>query len=157
MANTLAFYANHVATQSNAHRPRIRSLGDDDLSDLELATSLKAWTVILRDVLAAAPSGMRAWHPAGMTDREGFLALALDELLVHGNDVAKAHGEALEPDPGLCERLLARLFPHVKGVAPDETAWELLLWANGRTVNSFRPLLESWHSHPSPFTNSAEF
>lgn len=54
---------------------------------------------------------VRAHHPAWMVDPKGFLAMAADELLIHGDDVATGLGVVLTPP----DRLVAR----VRGRPPD--------------------------------------
>lgn len=150
LCNTLAFYANHVVMQAGEHQPRIRTLGENDLSDRDLSKTVGAWVRLLGDALRAAPDDLLAWHPRGLTDVEGFLALACNELVVHASDVARAHAESpAPPTPDFCRRLLARLFP-VSPLEPREDPWQVLLWANGRPSRAQRPAQASWMSHPQP-------
>lgn len=102
---------------------------------------LSAATSILRDVLTAAPPSRRAWHSSGMSDAAGFLAMALDEALVHGYDVAIGLAISWEPDRRMAREVLARLFP---GVEVGDDAWTTLLWANGRISLPDRPRRQSW-------------
>lgn len=149
VCNTLAFYCNHAVLAARDHEPRIRSLGDASLTDKELARSVNAWVALLDLVLRSSEEDLLAWHPLGLTDVEGFLALACNELVVHTYDVARAHGTQLNLDQELCERLLRRLFPDVR-IEADEAAAELLLWANGRLSTENRAQREGWRSHPAP-------
>ena len=64
-----------------------------------------------------------------MADTSGFLAMAIDEILVHGADAANGLGLAYDPPEHLARKIVDRLFPW----APTDTdAWTALLWANGR-------------------------
>jgi hypothetical protein len=149
LCNTLAFYANHVVLAARHHQPRIRSLGEADLSDADVASTVTAWVRLLAAALRAAPADLLAWHPLGLTDGEGFLALACNELVIHASDVARAHEAHPAADSGLCGRLLQRLFPAARQQA-DEEPWQVLLWANGRPSTTVRQPQASWRSHPQP-------
>ena len=150
LCNTLAFYANHVVMAAQRHQPRIRSVGEDDLCDADLASTVTAWVRLLSAAVQAAPDDVLAWHPLGMADMEGFLALACNELVIHASDVARARGaDPAVEDHEFCRRLLERLFP-LAAPAADEEAWQVLLWANGRPSLTGRPPQKSWRSHPSP-------
>jgi hypothetical protein len=103
--------------------------------------ALTAAACILRDVLAAAPSSRRVWHSSGMSNSAGFLAMALDETLVHGHDIATGLDLSWEPDRGVAADVLARLFP---GVEVGDDPWTTLVWANGRISLPDRPRRQSW-------------
>jgi len=83
-----------------------------------------------------------------MADPTGFAAMACDELLVHGRDIAEGWAQPFEPDRDLCARVLARLFPW----APRNTdPWDALRWANGRSALPDHPRLApdwAWLSAP---------
>ena len=49
-----------------------------------LLSEMRSTAAILRDIMRSAESGIRAFHPAGMADPEGFLAMGCDETLIHG-------------------------------------------------------------------------
>jgi hypothetical protein len=113
-----------------------------------LVVGLEAMAAVLGDVARAAPSGARAFHPNGMADAEGFIAIGCDEMLVHADDLARAFGLSWQPPEGLCWRILARLFPWAPA---GEDAWSTLRWANGRTALAGHPRLGpdwAWQSAP---------
>jgi hypothetical protein len=85
---------------------------------------------------------VRAYHPSGMADAEGFAAMGITELLVHGHDVAHGLGASFQVEPGLAGRVLARLFPHA--AVADDDPWQVLLWAHGRITLPGRPLIGDW-------------
>lgn len=149
LCNTLAFYANHAVTRATEHQPRIRSLGDADLEDADLARSLAAWVLLLSTVLRSLEPTARGWHRLGMADPEGFAALACNEIVIHTDDVARAHSTSFQPEPELSERLLARLFPDVANELRAQPE-DLLRWANGRSDLPGRPRRSNWQSHPAP-------
>ncbi|MEU1285618.1 maleylpyruvate isomerase N-terminal domain-containing protein [Kitasatospora sp. NPDC005856] len=95
------------------------------LEGLRIAAGLLATTV--RDT----PPDVRAWHPWGHSDGPGFAAMGIVELLVHGRDLAKAHGLPWRPPDRLAAPALARLFPDAPhGHGSSHT----LLWCTGRTA-----------------------
>jgi hypothetical protein len=72
---------------------------------------VQTWARLLAAVITSKPAGWRGWHPLGMTDAEGFIALACNELLVRTHDVVAAHAEHLVVEELLCTRVLSRLLP----------------------------------------------
>jgi DinB superfamily len=111
------------------------------------------WTVevaahTLAEIAKAAPASARGFHPAGLSDAEGFVAMAIDELVIHTHDIASGLGVAFVPDDTLVVRLLDRLFPWWPR---DAAPWDALLWANGRRALPNQADLGStwlWHCAP---------
>lgn len=154
LCNTLAFYANHAVTRATSHQPRVRSLGEHELSDRELAQTVRTWSRLLAAVVGFGPDDWLGWHPLGMADGEGFIALACNELLVHTHDVASAHDEALTGDADLSQRLVVRLFPHDATRLGSHEPWDVLLYANGRRALGALPRQATWRSRPAPHRRS---
>jgi hypothetical protein len=128
VCNAVGWYAAHLATRST-RRLRFDYLAHHDASNRELLNVLEAASATLEQVAAAAPPDARAYHTAGMADSGGFLAMACDEILVHGWDAIRGLGGEFRAPTALAGRVLARLFPW----APIDTdPWTGLLWANGR-------------------------
>jgi len=151
LCNTLAFYANHAVQEARAHQPRLRSLGDRALSDADMAETVRTWTRLLALVIASKQGDWRGWHPLGMTDGEGFIALACNELLIHSHDVAAAHGQPFAGAEKFCGRLLHRLFPNDAEEIDNHGGWAVLLYVNGRQgLGRGIPRKAAWRSHPSP-------
>jgi hypothetical protein len=96
---------------------------------------------VLRAIVTATPPSRRAWHSSGMSGATGFLAMALDETLVHRYDIATGLGISWEPDRRVAGEVLARLFP---GVEVGDDPWTTLVWANGRIALPDRPRRQSW-------------
>lgn len=96
----------------------------------ELLWTTEAMAAVLAEVARAAPGSARAFHPAGRADPSGFVAMGIDELLVHTHDITTGLGAAFDPGSHLPRLILDRLFPWW----PDREAepWPALLWANGR-------------------------
>jgi hypothetical protein len=80
-------------------------------------------------VATASPASARGYHEGGMADASGFVAMAIDEVIVHGADAAAGLGIPYDPPELLARKVVDRLFPW----APVDTdGWTALLWANGR-------------------------
>ena len=141
------FYATQLANAAPTHLPRLRRHNPGaPLADmLELVPAAAA---VLAAAARAGGPEVRAFHPAGMADAEGFLAMGCDEILVHTGDVAGGLGVTFAPPADLCARVVARLFPW----APSDTdPWPTLLWANGRAPLGDRERLDpdwSWQCAP---------
>jgi hypothetical protein len=122
------FYASHLASRAVERLPRLRQ-HDPDASVADMIDLVPAAAAVLATVARASGPDVRAFHPAGMADAEGFLAMGCDEILVHTGDIAAGLGVAFAPPAELCAKVVARLFPW----APSTTdPWATLLWANGR-------------------------
>ncbi|MGW2006351.1 maleylpyruvate isomerase N-terminal domain-containing protein [Streptomyces nigrescens] len=106
-----------------------------------LLTILEACGGLLAAVLRTAPSTTVAYHVFGPSGPEGFAAMGVVETLVHTHDITQGLGLEWSPPRELCERVLKKLFPHV---AVEGDAWEMLLWATGRTALPDRPRLTEW-------------
>ena len=93
------------------------------------------------------PHGAR-YHEGGMADVSGFVAMAIDEVIVHGADAAAGLGLAYDPPEALARKVVDRLFPW----APADTdGWTALLWANGRLPLPGQPEIRpnwSWQCAP---------
>jgi hypothetical protein len=113
-----------------------------------LLTSLTAGARALAAGIDTAPAGTRGSHPFGSPDPDGFAAMGCDELLVHGDDAARALSVAFDPDRELAAAVVRRLFPwHDIG---DDDPWDVLLWANGRRDLRGRQHQDRWRWHCAP-------
>jgi hypothetical protein len=114
-----------------------------------LLQALEACGALLAAMVTTTSPGTRAWHPYGTSDPEGFAAMGVAEILVHGHDAAQGLGVPWEPPADLCTRVLNRLFP---GAPADAHPWAALLWATGRADLPDRPRLGEWrwYSEPRP-------
>jgi hypothetical protein len=147
LPDALGFYAANLATRATGPRPHPRN-GDPARSVAELLLVLESAAAVLAAVAEAAPPGTRAFHPAGIADAEGFLAMGCAEILLHTDDIAAALGVPFEPPAGLCARITRRIFPW----APAEGGqWDALRWAGGRIALPDRLRLDAnwwWHCAP---------
>ncbi|MFJ8431645.1 maleylpyruvate isomerase N-terminal domain-containing protein [Kitasatospora sp. NPDC094019] len=110
-----------------------------------LVEVLEAGGGLMVSIARTRGPGVRAFHPWGLADPAGFVAMSLVETLVHLHDVAEGLGLPWEPPAGVCARTLARLFPDVR---PDAAGpWPTLLWATGRADLPGRPRRTGWRWH----------
>ncbi len=106
-----------------------------------LAEVLTAGAELLATQVEARPTHVRAFHPYGLSDPEGFAAMGAIEVLVHGQDIALGlTGERPSFPPGLAARVVARLFPE----APDGPADDVLVWCTGRGTLPGLPRQTRW-------------
>lgn len=122
---------------------------DREKGTASLLQALEACGALLEAMVTTASPSTRAWHPYGTSDPEGFAAMGVTEVLVHGHDVALGLSAPWEPPADLCARVLGRLFPNAPA---DAQPWAALLWLTGRTELPDRGLLQEWrwYSEPRP-------
>ncbi|MDE3075145.1 MAG: hypothetical protein KGJ86_06920 [Chloroflexota bacterium] len=155
IVGALLRYATNLSTRTTSRRrsPRPSEL---DATPEELVSSLESAAAILTQVAIAAPPSARGFHPLGMADTSGFIAMGCDETLVHGYDIATGLGIAFRPPAELANKVVRRLFPW----APDGfNGWDTLLWANGRLALPRHPRLDGsewgWQCAPLAEWNGA--
>ena len=140
-------YAPLLAARATDFRPLVLTVATGAPID-DLLHTMHVMARVLAEVARAAPSSTRAYHVAGMADPSGFVAMGMDELLVHSADIAAGLGAPYAPDERLVTLVLERLFPW----APDGVdPWTALRWANGRLDLPGAPSPgESWVWHCAP-------
>ncbi|MFI9384519.1 hypothetical protein [Kutzneria sp. NPDC052558] len=102
---------------------------------------------LLAATVAVTGPEVRAYHPTGMADPEGFAGMGVVEILVHGEDIARGLGVALDPPADVCARVLARMFPEV---TVDADPWTALLWATDRVELPDLPNRAGWRWRGAP-------
>ena len=112
-----------------------------------LVDSLRSGAVLLDAVLRTTPPETRAYHAFGMADRSGFAAMACDETLVHGADIAEILGVAYVPPLDVVARVVQRLFPWV---TVGDDPWAALQFANGRAPLGDEQPRKKWKWHCAP-------
>lgn len=117
----------------------------------DLADYTRAAGRILAATAEWADRGVRAFHPYGASDPEGFAGMGCVEALVHGYDVATGLGAEFDPPRDVCERVLARMFPDATG---PEDPWNRLLWATGRISLPGRSDVAGWRWRGAPLESS---
>ncbi len=159
---TCRFTASHVAgclmsySSLLASRARDRWLGyrpaiADDAAPAVMLEFIQAGGQVLATVVRANGPEVRAFHPYGTSDPEGFAGMACVELLVHGHDIASGLGLAFEPPADLCARVVGRMFPDAAADAPGVDPWRLLRYATGRVTLPGRPTVApDWRWRGAP-------
>jgi hypothetical protein len=141
IADTLIAYAGQIASQPSDHWVPIHSVLDDGTGVHGLLEAIASSGRIFDVIAEHAPSTTRAFHSWGMSDTEGFLAMACVELLVHTNDVVSSLEGEFSVDDELVEPVLHRLF---RDVPTGGSRWEALLWSTGRIAIPSHPQQASW-------------
>jgi len=147
ISRALLSYSIHLANRARARLPYASS-DDPQLSITQLIAVVRAMTGVLLEVVKAAPAGVRAWHPWGMADVSGFIAMGCSEILIHTSDITQAFNAAFDPPDDLCERVARRLFPWAPG---NVDGWPALRWGNGRVaLPGHERLGPDWGWHCAP-------
>ncbi len=141
IADCLIAYAAQITARSEDHWVPFTFNASRNASAAGLLELVTATAGILAATVRATPDTARAWHPYGISDPEGFAAMGVTEVLIHGADIAAGLSVSFTAPPGVCRRAVARLFPEADG---HNDAWTLLRWATGRTALPDRPRRRSW-------------
>ncbi|MGY6655315.1 hypothetical protein ACXIZN_24440 [Amycolatopsis sp. TRM77291] len=107
---------------------------------------------LLSAALRTVAPDVRAYHPSGRADLEGFAGMGCVEVLVHGEDMARGLDVTLDPPRDVCSRVLARMFPEVDVTGVDP--WTALLWATDRTELPGRPSRAGWQWRGAPLSEA---
>ena len=150
LGDVLLSYAAQLVAQPTKRYVRFMANADKDGSPAEVLEFAEAGGRILAATVRTAPAQVRAYHPTGMADPEGFAGMGCVEALVHGHDIAQGLGLALDPAREVCTRVLARMFPHVVADLADLDPWTALLWTTGRIALPGRPRVAHWRWHGAP-------
>lgn len=134
VANDLAKYAAQLAGRVDDAYLRFQLVVDPDEAPREILRVLESAAQLLVAAVEVAPNDARAWH-WGSTDRSGFAAMGVGELLVHTFDIASGLDVDWRPPAALADVVLARLVPD----ASHDDAAAALLWATGRIELDGRP------------------
>ncbi|MYS84285.1 hypothetical protein [Embleya scabrispora] len=122
-------YAGQVASGRMDDYVPVDIHADDDATPSTMLHAVRAGGTMLATVVAARPDSARAFHPYGISDPDGFAGMGMIEVMAHMHDLAAGLDLTYEPDPQICARVLARMFPDAPtGFAP----WPALLWCTGR-------------------------
>lgn len=150
IADVLTSYTMQLVARPDGRYVRLAVSGEDGASAAEVLEFVVATARVLATVVRATPPDVRAWHPLGTADAEGFAAMGCVETLLHGEDIAQGLGLALDVPRDVCAGALARLFP---SEAPELVAvdpWEALRWATGRIELPGRPRRDRWRWYAAP-------
>lgn len=133
-------FSHQLTMRATRFRPIAIGVRPGALID-ELVWTMSVLMMVLADVARAAPPETRAFHPAGMADPSGWVAMGIDELLVHTHDIGAGLGTDFASAAEVARAVLDRLFPWWPRSAEP---WPALQWANGRIALP---------GHPSPGAN----
>jgi uncharacterized protein (TIGR03083 family) len=147
IVDALMLYCGYVGTRATARRTPLRN-GDPAATPSELLNSVEAAAAILAELVRALSVGARVFHPAGMADATGYLAMGCEEILVHTWDIAEGLGVPFAPPEELAAKIVARILPWAPGDVP---AWDALRWGVGRIeLPGYGRLGPDWYWHPAP-------
>ncbi|WP_409491072.1 hypothetical protein [Amycolatopsis sp. cmx-11-12] len=137
-----------IARPSTPRFVCFESVADKAATPSEMLEFITVGTGILGATLRTAAPDVRACHPSGRADTEGFAGMGCVEVLVHGEDMARGLDVTLDPPRDVCSRVLARMFSDVD--ATDVDPWTALLWATDRTDLPGRPSRAGWQWRGAP-------
>ena len=129
LGDVLLSYAAQLVAQPTTGYVRFMANADTDAAPAEVLEFAEAGGRILAATVRTSPPQVRAYHPTGMADPEGFAGMGCVEALVHGHDIAQGLGLALDTPGEVCARVLARMFPHAVADLADLDPWMAVLWA----------------------------
>ena len=144
LANDLAKYAAQLAGRIDDAYLRFQLVVAPNEAPAEILRVLSSAAQLLAAAVETAPKDARAWH-WGPTDRSGFAAMGIGELLVHTYDIASGLDVDWRPPAPLADVVLARLMPD----ASHDDAATALLWATGRIELDGRPHVDDWAWRPA--------
>ena len=150
VCDCLAFYAHDLAGRVQLVEGAARD-GFASADPAELIRTVEILSEVLCLVADGTPTDVRAFHPYGMADPEGFLAMGAVEVLLHTWDIATAIGAPIAPPDAaeaLASKIVARLFPWAPAGVP---ALDVLLACTGRgQIPGFPPVGPRWAWHAAP-------
>lgn len=153
IGDTLMSYAWQLAVHPTARYVRAVCTAEKDASPAEVLEFAVTGGRVLAAMVRASPAHIRAYHPAGTADPEGFAGLGCYEALLHGQDIAQGFGRTLSPPRDICRRVLARLFPQARSDLAAVDPWQALRWVGGRVDLPGHPQRPSLRPHPAPLTS----
>jgi hypothetical protein len=152
IGDCLLSYAWQLAVQPTTRYVRAVATAEKDASPAEVLEFAVTGGRVLAVMVRTSPAHVRAFHPAGTADPEGFAALGCNEVLLHGNDIARGFGLSLDPPRDVCRHVLSRLYPQAPAELADSDPWTSLLWAGGRVQLPGRSE-PHWRPHPAPLAS----
>jgi hypothetical protein len=154
IGDCLLSYAWQLAVQPTGRYVRAIATAEKGASPAEVLEFAVTGGRVLASMVRTSRAHVRAYHPAGMADPEGFAGMGCYEALLHGNDIAQGFGLSLDPPRDVCRRVLARIFPQASAGLSESDPWTALLWAGGRISLPGHPQHPSWRPHPAPLTGT---
>ncbi|MFR9777619.1 maleylpyruvate isomerase N-terminal domain-containing protein [Micromonospora sp. MS34] len=150
LGDTLLSYAAQLVARPDDRYVCFVAAAEPDASAAQLLEFAVCAARMLALVARGTPAGVRAFHPTGRADPEGFVAMGCVEVLLHGEDIAAGLGVAVDPPRPACARVVARLFPDVAAGLADVDPWDALRWCAGRIALPGRPPRGRWQWRGAP-------
>lgn len=154
VVDALLFYTGQLATRATRRLPRLRD-GDPERPVEDLLEIVGMAAAVLAEVVRVAPASTRAFHPAGLADGSGFVAMGCAEILIHTDDIAQGLELPFRPPDELTAAVLARIFPWAPPEADsgEVDPWAAFRWACGRAPLPGRDRLgPDWWWHCAPLS-----
>jgi hypothetical protein len=146
----LMSYGAQLVAQPAGRYVRFLASAEKDASAAEILEFAQAGGGILVATVRTAAPQVRAYHPSGMADPEGFAAMGCVEELLHGQDIAGGLHRSLDPPREVCARVLTRLFRQLPADLAGTDPWLTLQWATGRISLPSHPRLTKWTWQGAP-------
>ncbi|SCF15156.1 hypothetical protein GA0070214_107115 [Micromonospora chaiyaphumensis] len=156
VGDCLLSFAAQLVARPDERYVRFMASADKDASAAEILEFAEAGGRILAATVRTSGPEVRAYHPSGRADPEGFAAMGCAETLLHGDDIAQGLGLAIDPPRDVCSRVLARLFPEAARDLAGVDPWAALRWSTGRIELPGRPRLDEWHWRGAPLGSDDE-
>jgi uncharacterized protein (TIGR03083 family) len=150
IGDCLMSYAGQLVVQPTGRYVRFMANVDEEASPAEVLEFAETGGRVLVATVRTASPHVRAYHPSGMADPEGFAAMGCVEALLHGQDIAQGLGHPFDPPRDVCARVLARMFPQAAADLGTVDPWRALLWSTGRIELPGHPQLRQWRWHGAP-------
>jgi hypothetical protein len=152
LGECLAHYASQLAIRAQTRYVRwagraMNGAPPDGVLDFVTATGR-----ILAMVVRASPPHARTYHPYGRADPEAFAGGGCVEALAHAHDIATGLGVDFAPPSEVCERVVARMFPHHESQLAQAAVdpWTALRWSTGRMELPGVPAPRVWRWRSTP-------
>ncbi|MEU0093786.1 hypothetical protein [Kribbella sp. NPDC006257] len=150
VGQALMHWASQLAVRADTRYVRWRSQVQEGAPPEGMIDFLEAGGRILALVARATPPDVRAFHPWGIADADGFAGMGCLEVLLHGKDLADGLGLAYEPPYEVCQKVFQRMFAQHADQAAGADPWAALQWASGRGELDGLPRLTEWKWRATP-------
>jgi uncharacterized protein (TIGR03083 family) len=147
VADCLLAYAAQLVARPTSDYVRFEIAAEKEASAADLVEFVVAGGGILALTVRSSAPEVRAYHPMGTSDPEGFAGMGCVELLVHGADLARGLGRPFDPPRDVCARVMARMFPEV---SVEADPWSALSWATGRIALPGHERRTKWRWRGAP-------
>jgi hypothetical protein len=150
IGDCLLSYAAQLVVRPYKRYVRFMASAEKDASPEQVLELAEAGGRILAAVVRTTSPDVRAHHPSGRADPEGFAGMGCVETLLHGEDIAHGLGLALDPPREVCSQVLARMFPEAADGLANLDPWAALRWSTGRIELPGHPRRTQWQWRGAP-------